>query len=81
MKSKQKRIRRQARLARNRVLDEHRDRMNALFAREDKGENIWKDCSLDKTDPESKGNCLVCVEDQRFEAEWRLVTRAVNWYW
>lgn len=79
MKSRDKRLRRQARLARNKVLDEHRDRINALFFREEAGEDIYdlrnNGCNLEAP------TCLVCLEDRRFEREYKSVTRAVNHYW
>lgn len=78
MKSKEKRLRRKTRLARNRVLDAHRDRVNELFRREEVGEDIYdlrhNGCNLESP------TCLVCLEDRRFYREYKSVTRAVNHY-
>jgi hypothetical protein len=78
LKAKEKRLRRKARLIRNRVIDAHRDRVNELFRREGAGEDITSGCHVTDSPVDT---CLLCLEEKRFEAEYAAATRAVNWFW
>lgn len=67
MKAKEKRLRRKARLARNRCFDMRQMEANSAFAV--LGEAMY-DCD--------SGNCAACQIDIRFEAAYAAATRAVN---